>query len=315
MGAVQDHHRRWSSQTPYPDAVSEICSSSSTFIKLTLSGSSAKLTLYLRRNRMVDYSRFDGIGDEEEEAGNKARVTVLEKASSIKISKDGWQVAPGGGSLQRREQQPRRVDQKEKHGVDYSRWDKIEDSEESDEEKMYYEDEYFKIREAEAKAKAAVEPRRASPRPRQPTDPTLDGSIGRRVDGAALFAWTQTAEEVTIRFALLNEPKVFFDRSERRCVLTIGTLRAIFKYDIWCEGDDRPHFRLADNDNHAEDLRFLDWEREEAPKTVLPGAHKCVKITIRKRPPTRDIVVWWSRVFDPSAQFVETDIDTAALSS
>lgn len=259
---------------------------------------------------MVDYSRFEHIGDDasDDEVRPEPRVTRLSEGSKVVIGKDGWQVAA---------ESPRR------RGIDYSRWDNLDESVESEEEKTYYEDEYLAMREDEEKAAVEQEGPRESwmtHRTRQP-EWIVDGGVGRRPDGRALFAWSQTAVEVTLRFAVdvakASEVRlrVWFDRRARRSRLLLGDFVATLKYDVWAEGDDRPHFRLVDGEDDAKDLRDLDWELEDAPVDVLPDAAKCVTLTLRKRPPAREVIVWWSRVFEQSDNVIETELDTASLKS
>lgn len=242
---------------------------------------------------MVDYSKFDGIGDDEEEEV-RPRVTRLDEASKVVVGRDGWAVAP--------------------RGIDYSKWDRFDDagSEDEAEPNQYYEDEVFAQREAEARAAAQPVP---GPRPRADQSVATDGAG--TLDGSRFFVWTQTSDDVTAWFATSARRArdvtldVSFDKQQRRCRLRLDAFRATLKHDVWCARDDRPHFRLADSDAHAEELSELDWGLEDAPPTLATA--KCVRVTINKRPPDRGVVVWWSRLFEPRDRLHEDVIDTTRL--
>lgn len=250
---------------------------------------------------MVDYSRFDAIGADEEEEQEKVlpQVTRLNESSKIVIGKDGWQVAPPTNN-----------------SLDYSKWDNIHVDDSDEEENEYYEDEYFAEKEAEARAAYEKNPTRESARRTKPreVDATRDG--GRSTEGS--MAWTQTANEVSVRIGTdLDKAKdvkirLFFDRDARKCVLEIFDMTLILKYDVWCENDDRPHFRLVDRDEDAIELKEIDWELERQSLVDKP---RCVRLTMRKRPPARDVVVWWSRVFEPNQYITEIELDTTSLKS
>lgn len=246
---------------------------------------------------MVDYSRWDHLdigADDDDDDEIRPRVTRLDEASKVVVGRDGWAVAP--------------------RGIDYSKWDRLDDSEDEAEPNQYYEDEVFAQREAEARAAAKPVP---GPRPRVERSVATDGTG--RLDGSDFFAWTQTSDDVTAWFATsarrARDVKldVYFDKQQRRCRLRLDDFQGTLKHDVWCARDDRPHFRLADSDAHAEELSELDWELEDAPPTLAGTTAKCVRVALNKRPPDRGVVVWWSRLFEPRDNLHEDVIDTTRL--
>jgi len=230
----------------------------------------------------------------------------------------------GGGKL--KDLSPRKPPARRHDALDYAKWDALvaEESDGEGEPNQYYEDDMFAEREAAAKRERAGHDN-ASPRPRSrptPVDATLDGGIGRdRATGAVAFAWSQTADELTVRFATTAtaakdvDLDVSFDTTTRRCVVALGAWRATLKHDVWCRGDDRPTFRLAPSETDVDDWAgVLDWELERGAPTDLGGSSAaCVRVTLKKRPPDVGVTVWWSRLFDETPLFDEADLDVSAL--
>ncbi|KAJ1459597.1 hypothetical protein M885DRAFT_510740 [Pelagophyceae sp. CCMP2097] len=288
---------------------------------------------------LVDYRKFDGIGDDIDDddtaAARAPRVTRLDNASTIQIGGGGWHVAGPAPA-------PVKVAKaataaKAKGGVDYSKWDSFDDSDDEGAPNAYYEDDWEAQREEEAKEAAERNPAPPPTKPAAKTQDPLDaeerfGTAG----GAPAFAWSQTAAEVRARFGVPAGTKaadVAFtvdfvyaaaDAGEApqqagKCVVSLKVRGvSVFEglnlmHDVWCDGDDRPDFRLVDHDSHAADLKQLDWEVADAPD--LGG--RALVATFQKRHPARDLVVWWPRLFAKSAAppFLEPDVDTTKLAA
>ena len=271
---------------------------------------------------LTNYDRFKGIGDEEalEEAAArppKPVVTRLGEASTITIGGGGWSAAPQAAAAAA-------PAKKKAGGIDYSKWDNIDDSESEGEENRYIDDDVFRQREAEWKAEAAAAPAAAPPRSRETVeDATLDGGVCRTAGGAAAAAWSQTAEDVVARFSVGADARgkdvrvrVSYDHEKRACLLEVdapgASVRGFLGHDVWCEGDDRPNFKVVTRDADAKALAELDWVLEPAAAPLPAG--KCVRVALKKRTFSVDVVCWWPRLFKADgAPFEEEVLDTRTL--
>mmetsp|Transcript_17901 Transcript_17901/g.26883 ORF Transcript_17901/g.26883 Transcript_17901/m.26883 type:complete len:320 (+) Transcript_17901:52-1011(+) len=258
----------------------------------------------------AQYAKWDKLFLEDDEKERSPAITRLEQSSSIKIGSQGWSV----------------VKKKDEGVINYSKWDKFvaEESDGEGEPNAYYEDEIWRQRRdadiANKKFTAPISTKAVD-------NVTEDGGMGIRVkhDGEAIFVWSQTATEVTIRIGTQAKKakeikciNIQFDTKTRHCILhlddSFSIFRGIFRYDVWCKDDDRPNFTLVDNQTHHADLTdYLDWSLEPAP-LQLHKFNKCIRLNLTKRPPTHGITVWWSRLFEPEPTlFYEEELDTTIL--
>lgn len=249
---------------------------------------------------MVDYSKWNDLEVSDDEDDKHPQVTRFTKGSSITIGKDGWRVNDSKKET--------------KKGLDYSKWDHLDESDGEGEENRYYEDDVWAQREEEAKAQRQTEPWVNEAKAPTPVRATLDGGVG-KWKGESFFAWTQSASEVTVRFATTDKVDVFFDTASRKCIVTLGDFKASLRHDVWCRGDDRPTFTLVDSDRHLDDLKgILDWEIEDTPGTAPLPTPRCLRVTLHKRAIARDVTLWWSRLFEPGQPDIsEVDLDTTDL--
>jgi len=294
---------------------------------------------------LTNYDKFNGIGDEEAAADEAAAnrrpvVTRLDAGQTINVGKDGWSVAPAAPKPKPAAPKPKPA---KKGGIDYSKWDNFEDSESEGEPNRYFEDTVDAAREAEWKEEAEMSQAPYVPPPKsRPTavDATANGGTGKQWDPSGYgsegiyFAWSQTAEEVTMRFSVSPECKakdvecaLYFHPEARRChakVKAPGLMggwpraglvdQALFQ-DVWCAGDDRPSFKVAACAEDAEAWAELDWELEDAP---FPLRGKCVRLTARKRSFSNEVVIWWRKCFrdapnEPCPPYDEEWVDTTEL--
>ena len=273
---------------------------------------------------LTNYDRFAGIGDDEEAEEAAARpprpvVTRLDNASTITIGGGGWSAAPTPAPAPK---------PKPAGGIDYSRWDHLDDSESDGEPNRYIEDDVFREREEEWKAEAAAAAPTPAPVSREVVaDATLDGGLILDAASAPAVAWAQTADDVAIRFRVDGAAKgadvkltVAYDGDARACALSLeapgARLRGLLAHDVWCEGDDRPTFKVCLNDAEAAALKELDWVLEPA-RAPLPTGAKCVVLCLKKRSFAVDVVAWWPTLFRkdaaPAGLAPETPRDTRAL--
>eukprot|EP01063_Lacrimia_lanifica_P022401 TRINITY_DN30006_c0_g1_i1.p1 TRINITY_DN30006_c0_g1~~TRINITY_DN30006_c0_g1_i1.p1 ORF type:complete len:285 (+),score=122.24 TRINITY_DN30006_c0_g1_i1:45-899(+) len=234
---------------------------------------------------MVDYSKFDALAREvdaeEANAGRRAMpsVTKLDGKTTVTVGKHGALSFTKDG-----EGAPVAA----RGGVDYSKWDKLDVS---DDEEEYDEDgggemdmegvEASPTPPVPAAAPSVIPPQASQAAPTSP-GARLTKNGGR--NGDAMY-WTQTPDEVTVHFAAAQGTRA----RDVKVRLTKTRLTCEVKQGDAAGGDLAFPIKLSDDEDETD----LDWEVLDHP---VEAGQRLVRVTLRKDAPG-NTVAWWTRVF------------------
>eukprot|EP01060_Flectonema_neradi_P012400 TRINITY_DN19225_c0_g1_i1.p1 TRINITY_DN19225_c0_g1~~TRINITY_DN19225_c0_g1_i1.p1 ORF type:complete len:309 (+),score=69.68 TRINITY_DN19225_c0_g1_i1:41-928(+) len=233
---------------------------------------------------MVDYSKFDHIGDDSSDDGQSLgpQVTKLEGRTTIKVGKDGGlSFTPADGSEQ---EITVAKSKKNTNSLDYSRFDKIDVSDsdtDADDEPIQY----------ERQAPPTSNPPSVAAGSPQPSSSSTTSShlyIENGQDCGSYF-WKQCRDTVTVYFNLPENTK---GRDVSVSINPTGTSITVkVKGKNLCPDGGELKFPVVVPPPEDD---FIDWEIMTSPKPQ--PAPRVVRLALVKKSPPR-VLAWWNRVF------------------